>query len=297
MPELDLAELLPSWELSLRAERKSPATIKVYGDGIRKFLSWCDETGRSPALDRRLTTAFVAALLDAGAEAATARSRHLSLRRFSAWLVEEGELREDPLLGSKPPKLDTKVVPVLTEDRLRALIAACNGPDLRDRRDEAIVRLMVETGMRAGEVVGMTVADIDLRDGVAVVRRGKGGKGRRVPFGPRTGRAIDRYVRLRRLHRLADTPTLWLGDRGKAFSYYGLHAALKHRASLAGLVDFHPHVLRHTAASRWLAAGGSEGGLMAVAGWSRRDMIDRYTKATAEHRATEEARALGLGDL
>ncbi len=114
-----------------------------------------------------------------------------------------GRTPEDPLLGSKPPKLVTKVVPVLTEDRLRALIAACNGPDLRDRRDEAIVRLMVETGMRAGEVVGMTVADIDLRDGVAVVRRGKGGKGRRVPFGPRTGRAIDRYVRLRRSHRLA----------------------------------------------------------------------------------------------
>jgi site-specific recombinase XerD len=297
MPALDLAELLPSWELSLRAERKSGATIKVYGDGVRKFLGWCEETGQPAVLDRRTVTRFVAELLDAGAEAATARPRHLSLRRFSAWLVEEGELRADPLLGSKPPKLDTKVVPILTEDRLRALIAACNGPDLRDRRDEAIVRLMLETGTRAGEVVGMTVQDIDLRDGIAVVWRGKGGKGRTVPFGPRTGRAIDRYVRLRRSHRLANTAALWLGDRGKAFSYYGLHAALKDRAEQAGLVGFHPHVLRHTAASRWLAAGGTEGGLMAVAGWSRRDMIDRYTRATAEHRAAEEARALGLGDL
>src|SRR4051794_14790490 len=112
MPSLDLAELLPSWELSLRAERKSRATIKVYGDGVRKFLSWCEETGQSPVLDRRVVTRFVADLLEAGAEAATARSRHLSLRRFSAWLVEEGELREDPLLGSRPPKLDTKVVPI-----------------------------------------------------------------------------------------------------------------------------------------------------------------------------------------
>lgn len=62
-------------------------------------------------------------------------------------------------------------------------------------------------------------------------------------------------------------------------------------------MGFHPHVLRHTAASRWLAAGGTEGGLMAVAGWSRRDMIDRYTKATAEQRAADEARGLRLGEL
>ena len=58
-----------------------------------------------------------------------------------------------------------------------------------------------------------------------------------------------------------------------------------------------PHVLRHTAATRRLAAGGSVGGLMAVAGWTRRDMIDRYTAATAAERAADEARTHGLGDL
>ena len=55
--------------------------------------------------------------------------------------------------------------------------------------------------------------------------------------------------------------------------------------------------MRHTAATRWLPAGGSEGGLMAVAGWSTRDMIDRYTAATASERAATEARGLGLGEL
>lgn len=117
------------------------------------------------------------------------------------------------------------------------------------------------------------------------------------PFGDQTGRAIDRYLRARRTHRLADTDTLWLGDRGKNLEYYGLHSALKYRAQLAGLNGFHPHLLRHTAASRWLAAGGSEGGLMAVAGWSTRDMIDRYTEATAAERAAAEARGLNLGEL
>ena len=300
MSDPELAALLSSWELHLRAERKSPATIKVYGDGVRRFLAWCEDTGHPPALTRRTVTEFVVDLLGNGSEPATARSRHLALRRFSAWLVEERELRDDPLIGSKAPKLDAKVVPVLTEDNLRALIAACTGPDLRDRRDEAIVRLMTETGMRAGEVVDLQMPDVDLPGGLAIVRRGKGGKGgkgRTVPFGPQTSRSLERYLRLRRSHRLGETLPLWLGDRGKGFTYYGLHAALKFRAEKAGLVGFHPHVLRHTAASRWLAAGGSEGGLMAVAGWSRRDMIDRYTKATAETRAADEARTLQLGDL
>jgi site-specific recombinase XerC len=95
---------------------------------------------------------FVADLLDAGAEASTERSRQLAVRRFSAWLQEEGEVDTDPLLGLKAPKLDQKVTESLTDDELRLLIKVCAGKEFRDRRDEAIIRLMAETGMRAGEV-------------------------------------------------------------------------------------------------------------------------------------------------
>jgi site-specific recombinase XerD len=289
--------MLPSWELALRSERKSPQTIKSYGDGVRGFIRWCQTSGHTPALDRDLVKGYVADLLGAGAEPSTARARQLGVRRFSAWLEEEGEVDTDPLLGLKAPKLDAKVTESLTETELRRLIKACGGKEFRDRRDDAIIRLMAETGMRAGELTGLTVADIDLNRGLVTVRRGKGGKGRVAPFGDQTARAIDRYLRARRTHRLAETDTLWLGDRGKTLEYYGLWAALKYRAQLAGLTNFHPHLLRHTAASRWLAAGGSEGGLMAVAGWSSRDMLDRYTRATAADRAAAEARNLNLGEL
>lgn len=297
MADLDLTALLDSWRLHLRAERKSPETVKSYTDGVRQFLAWADQEETPPTLDRPTVNAFVAHLLDRGVEASTARSRQLSLRRMSAWLVEEEEIPRDELLGLKPPKLDQKVVERLTDDQCRDLIAACKGKEFRDRRDEALVRFMLEAIVRAGEVVAMGLDDIDLATGGAVIRRGKGGKGRQVPFGPQTGRAIDRYLRMRRAHRLADTPALWLGDRGKGFAYYGLYSALQYRAELAGIEDFHPHVTRHTAAQRWLAAKGSEGGLMAVAGWTRRDMLDRYTRATAAERAAEEARTLNLGDF
>ncbi|HKF00637.1 MAG TPA: tyrosine-type recombinase/integrase, partial [Actinomycetes bacterium] len=191
MPSLDLAALLPSWELHLRAERKSPGTVRLYLTGVRAFLAWCQRTGRTATLDRATVTAFVAELLDGGAQPATARARHLAVRRFAAWLVEEGELDADPLHGMRPPKLDSKVIPVLSDQQLRALVATCQGRTLRDRRDEALIRLLAETGLRAGEAVALTVDDVDLAAGTLVVRRGKGGKGRMVPFGPVTGRALD----------------------------------------------------------------------------------------------------------
>lgn len=299
----DLTLLGDSWQLSLRADRKSPATLKTYGDGLRAYLLWCADQ-QADALVRTSLRAWVANLLDTGAKPATARSRQLAVRRFTAWLTEEGEIDADPFIGVKAPKLDTHVIEPLTEDQLRALLKACTPPAgaehgqmLRHRRDEAILRLMLETGARAGEVVALDVADVDLTAGTAIVRRGKGGKGRVVPFGPHTAKAIDRYKRLRTRHRLADTPPMWLGDRGKAFSYDALHKTLGERARAAGISGFHPHLLRHTAAHRWLAAGGSEGGLMAVAGWTRPDMLMRYTRAQASARAAEEASRLHLGDL
>jgi integrase/recombinase XerD len=297
MDGTELRDLLGSFALHLRGERKSPQTVKIYTSGIRAFLAWCERERIEPALDRPTVDKFVAGLLDSGAEAATARSRQLAVRRFSAWLATEGEIPVDELAHMSPPKLDSKVVPVLCDDQLRALLAACKGPRLMDKRDEAIVRLMTETGARAGEVLALELGDVNLLAGTAVIHRGKGGKARTVPFGPRTGAAIDRYLRARRHHRLAGTPTLWLGDRGKEFAYYGLRDALARRARTAGIEGFHPHVMRHTAADRWLSAGGSEGGLMAVAGWTRPDMLMRYTRARAEQRAADEARKLNLGDL
>src|SRR5688572_8885013 len=111
----DLAELLGSWELHLRAERKSAQTVKSYGDGVRAYLRWCDENGKPLAIDRRHLRQFVDVLLTEGARPATAVSRHLAVRRFSAWLTDEGEQATDPLLGLRSPQLDKPVVEPLTD--------------------------------------------------------------------------------------------------------------------------------------------------------------------------------------
>jgi site-specific recombinase XerD len=301
----DLTALLPSWQRHLEAERKSDGTVKTYLDGVRPYLAWCTAHAHAP-LARGSLEEWTAELLRTGRSPSTAKTRMMAVRHYSRWLAEDGEVESDPLANVRAPKVDMPVVPVLTEDQLRALIKACQPTDpeersglrsLRHKRDEAIVRLMIETGMRASEVVHIETEDINLDAGELTIRRGKGGKGRRVPFGRQTAQAIDRYIRVRRLHRLADTPALWLGDRGRSVAYGGLYYALEQRAKAAGIEGLHPHLLRHTSADRWLAAGGSETGLMASHGWSNITMVQRYGRANRERRAIEEAKRLNLGDL
>jgi site-specific recombinase XerD len=291
-----LLALLTSFELALRAERLSPATVRSYGGGVRAYLRWCAATSRTPELTKVAAQAWVADMLDGGAEGTTARARLKGLRRFSAWLAAEGEISTDPLAGMKSPRVDRKVVQALDEDQLRRLFKACSGNQLKDRRDEAIIRLMAETGMRAGEVIGLAATDVDLAAGKVHIRRGKGGAGRVVGFGPQTGLAIDRYLRARRSAGLPTGGALWVGARG-SFVYAGLDDMLKARARAAGIEGFHAHLLRHTFATRWKAAQGTDDGLMSAAGWSSRTMIDRYTGAAAAARSIEEAKRLGLGDL
>lgn len=75
------------------------------------------------------------------------------------------------------------------------------------------MRLMFETGIRAGEVVALATDDLDLARGLVPVRCGKGGTGRVVPISPTASLALRRYLALRQAHALADSPDLWLGDR------------------------------------------------------------------------------------
>ena len=75
---------------------------------MRLFLAWCESEGIEPVLDRPTVDKWVASLLDGGAEPATARSRQLAVRRFSAWLAAEGEIPADELAHMSPPKLDVK---------------------------------------------------------------------------------------------------------------------------------------------------------------------------------------------
>lgn len=289
-----LISTIPSWKLALQNDNKSPGTIGTYLYAVTICLEWCEQSGAT-TVDRDTVRAWVADMLDSGAAAATARIRQQAVKSYARWLHAEGEIDTNPLEGLAPPKLHAKVTEALSDEQVAAMIRACQGKTLADRRDEALIRFMAETGTRATETVQLGTGDVDLVARTAIVRKGKGGAGRVVPFSTNCAAAIDRYLRMRRRLAVAADGPLWIGAGGKSFGYYGLRKTLQQRAEIAGVGRFYLHLMRHTAATRWLREGGSEGGLMAVAGWKDRSMLDRYTRASASERAVSEAHRLDLG--
>jgi len=294
---------LAAWQIALRAENKSPGTVAVYADGVTRYVRWCAESDHLP-MSRAALNQWIADMLDAGAAPGTARIRQQAVRRFATWLTAGGELRADPFPGVKAPRVESPLVEPLTDDELRALIKTCAVPDagrpidetLHHRRDETIIRLMFETAIRSGELVNLQLDDVNLIARLITIRRGKGGRGRIIPIGQATTEALLRYLDEREKHPLAASPTCGSATAASSSAPKD-SASLRRRALRAGVQGFRPHRLRHTAAHRWLAAGGSESGLMAIAAWTRTDMLVRYTRARACERAAEEARRLNLGAL
>lgn len=280
-----LTPLVTSFARSLRARRRSPKTIEAYTSTARLFISHLEQHGR--LLDPLEVTrgdceAFIVDQLHQWTPS-TAATRYRCLQQFWRFLVEEGEVERSPMAAMSPPTLPDAPVPVFTDDDLSALLAACQGPGFDDRRDTALVRLFLSSGVRLGEMAGLRVEDVILDEQMALVR-GKGDRARWVSFGPKATVALDRYLRSRARHRKASEPWFWLGTRGR-LTDSGIDQTLRTRATTAGVEGFKVHRFRHTFAHRWLSAGGTEGDLQELAGWRSPQMLARYGASARSERA------------
>ncbi len=221
------------------------------------------------------------------------KTRYRGLFRFCGWLVDEDELAENPMKTLSPPQPTCKPVPVLTDDELAALMKACAGKDFRDRRDEAMIRLLLDCGIRVSELCGLTVDGVDLDQGMALVR-GKGSKVRPVYFGARTTRAVDRYLR-NAAPSGGRTSTPCSSPSAAPCRPDGVRERMKVRGEQAGIEDLHPHRFRHTFAHDFLMNGGQERDLKRLAGWSSDVMLERYGASAADARAKAAAQRMKRG--
>jgi site-specific recombinase XerD len=297
--------LLRSWQLTMEADGYSPATRRVYRQGVDSLVKWLEansyDASLAPAaLTREQVRAWLVHVRQTRSQA-TARAWVPAVKHFYRWLVEEGEAIQDPTEGLRTPTPPEPRTPVLSPAELRRLLKACEGRRFEDRRDLAMVLLFVDGGFRLAELAGLQLEDVDLADRIVYVAgkgsRRSGPRHRAIPLGTRAARALDRYVRERRRHPYAERPQLWLGGQGRpGMGADAIDLALKRRAKAAGLKGVHPHMLRHTWAAHFRQAGGAEGDLLVLGGWRNRQQLDRYGRATAAERAAEAARRYSLGD-
>lgn len=326
----ELTALRISWQRSLRAANKSPETISGYGISVRKFIEFLDAP-RAVALDgeeetpaqllarrpvvteadihRDHVAAFIGEVLRQW-KPATAVARYTALHIWFEWMVSQPDIDMDhnPMYGMRAPTIPEEPPPILSAAAIRKMIDTCDPKTFIGLRDEAIIRLFADTGIRCGELQslkavevldGQRVPTIDL-DTESVYVMGKGRRPRTVAFGAKTTLALDRYVRARRRHPHRDLPDLWLLGRNertkRPLSDAAIRKMIAVRAQQAGVGHVHPHDFRHAWADAMKRSGLDRGDLKNQGGWRSDKMVERYGAFAATERALKAHRRRSWGD-
>lgn len=297
-PVGSLAALAASFRRSLRAANRSRETVATYGAALELFRRYLERRGaptEARAIRQEHVEGFLAELFERGLQPTTALTRLRGLRAFFRWAAREGEVDDDPAAGVEPPKVPEQPVRMPDDAEVKKLLAVCEGAGFLDRRDRALIVVLVDCGLRRGELLGLRVEDLDLDQGLIHVHRGKGGARRVAPIGNAATAALDRYLRARARHKLADLEAVWLSGYGP-LTPSAVAKLLIDRCRAAGIAPLHPHALKHYSVHRFLSAGGTESSAQRIYGWRSAQMLTRYGAARGVERAIAEHRRLGVAD-
>jgi len=285
--------LLRSFRLALRAENLKDKTLVIYADAVMRLERFRVEQGMPPitAMTAEHLREYFGSMQGVNAPA-TMNQRYRSLKRFFRWLLEEGEIRENAMLRLRPPRVPDQIHEHYGKEALERVLKACGDRSWTSLRDRAAVLVLYDTGVRASELVGMRIDDVNM-DEQSIKVTGKGGKERLVPIGNAAAVALDKYLR-KRPATVADY--VWISTRGQTMTFNALRMCLRRRFLDAGVPFKGIHAFRRAFAIAFLDAGGYAEDLQQIAGWNSLQMVQRYTKATASNRARRAHRKLSPAD-
>ena len=208
-----------------------------------------------------------------------------SLRQYFRVQLRIGTISDDPTLLLDPPKLPRSLPKALTENQVEALIRAPAVGGTLGLRDRAMFELIYATGLRVSELVGLTLDQVNLRQGTLRVR-GKGGKDRLVPIGDEAIEWLDRYLQSSRIALLRGrvVDALFVTARGTGMTRQMFWFMVKKHAMVAG-IDIRrisPHVLRHSFATHLLNHGVDLRALQMLLGHSSLSTTQIYTLIAKE---------------
>ncbi|MGQ9426349.1 site-specific tyrosine recombinase XerD [Gilvimarinus sp. F26214L] len=233
-------------------------TLESYRRDIRQFAVWLaprgvNLTGVSP----EILQSHLADRLKRGLSARST-ARFLScIRGFYGYLLRENQIQVDPCARIRNPKLGRSLPKSLTEDDVERLLGAPRVDEPIGLRDRSMLELLYACGLRVSELVGLTISQVNLRQGVVRVF-GKGSKERLVPLGEEASHWLNRYLREGRPALLKGAPSevLFPSQRGQHMTRQTFWHRIKHWALAAGIQkELSPHTVRHAFATHLLNHG------------------------------------------
>lgn len=309
---LQAPQVSPAWQeligalgAQLRRQAVAANTERAYSADVLQFARWATERALEPAsIDVRAVRRFAASLSEQGQAPATVARKLAALRGLFRVDIERGGRAGNPaeLLGS--PKRPQRLPHVLKADDVAVLLDRIGARTPLDIRDRAMFELVYACGLRAQELVSLTVSSVDF-DAELVRVEGKGGKTRLVPAGEHALRALERYLgRSRPLlaaQAAQDSPDapLFVSKSGGALQTSDVRRRLRlwARRAAAGadpdstLVGTHPHALRHSFATHLLEGGADLRVIQELLGHSTISTTQVYTRVESARLKSAYARA------